>query len=466
MNKRSSFLLKNVGLLTIGNFASKILVFFLVPLYTSVLSTEEYGIYDLVVSTVSMAYPILTVNIVDAVMRFCMDKSYSRDDVITIGFRYVLRSCLVAGIIAVITGWMDVAFPVRHLERYVFFYYLFYVLNQFCIQLAKGMERVREMAVSGVLGTVVALTGNILFLTVFRWGLSGFFTANVLAQAIPAVYLISKLRIWTYVNPKYYNKGVQKEMLVYCLPLIFTVLGWWINSAGDKYVVTFMCGLAANGIISVAYKIPSIINIFQSIFTQAWQISAIKEYGEKDTAAFYGNTFNIINTMICAVCAWLIFLSKPLAGFLYAKDFYQAWQYVPFLLISSVINWASGFLGPILSAKKDSRSMAMSAVYGTVVNIVLNIVLVHIMGIQGATIATAISSYMIYAARRRAVMHDILMEDAWLVPVIWGLLCVQALVEIYTPFWYLEIALMAVMLAISRGNIVQIFRIMIGYMKY
>ena len=113
-------------------------------------------------------------------------------------------------------------------------------------------------------------------------------------------------------------------MLAYCVPLIVTMLGWWINSAADKYVVVFLCGMAANGILSVAYKIPSIINILQSIFMQAWQISAIKEYGETDTAQFYGSTFNVINTLMCAACAWLILLSKPLASFLYAKDFYQA----------------------------------------------------------------------------------------------------------------------------------------------
>lgn len=71
---KSSYLIKNMGILTISNFSSKILVFLLVPLYTSVLSTKEYGTYDLAVSTATLLYPILTLNIVDAVMRFLMDK--------------------------------------------------------------------------------------------------------------------------------------------------------------------------------------------------------------------------------------------------------------------------------------------------------------------------------------------------------------------------------------------------------
>ena len=83
-------------------------------------------------------------------------------------------------------------------------------------------------------------------------------------------------------------------MLKYSIPLIATVIGWWINSTADKYVVVFMLGTAANGLLSVSYKIPQILNTFQGIFTQAWQISAIKEYGEDDTSTFYGKTFSKI----------------------------------------------------------------------------------------------------------------------------------------------------------------------------
>lgn len=45
MNKTYKSLVKNMGYLTISNFASKILVFLLVPLYTSVLSTG--GIWNI-----------------------------------------------------------------------------------------------------------------------------------------------------------------------------------------------------------------------------------------------------------------------------------------------------------------------------------------------------------------------------------------------------------------------------------
>ena len=81
MDNRYKYLIKNTGILTISSFSTKILTFLMVPLYTSVLTTEEYGTYDLAVSTVSLLIPILSVNIVDGVMRYSMDSRYDRADI-------------------------------------------------------------------------------------------------------------------------------------------------------------------------------------------------------------------------------------------------------------------------------------------------------------------------------------------------------------------------------------------------
>lgn len=73
MNKYK-YLFKNIGLLTLSSFATKLLSFFLVPLYTNILTTTEYGTYDLFNTTVGVLLPILTLNVQDAVMRFAMDR--------------------------------------------------------------------------------------------------------------------------------------------------------------------------------------------------------------------------------------------------------------------------------------------------------------------------------------------------------------------------------------------------------
>lgn len=453
MEEKSKPLLKNLVILTISNFASKILVFLLVPLYTNILSTTEYGIYDLVISTISLSGPILSLNIVDAVMRFMMDKNYDKNEVATIGIKYISYSLVTVALFLVVLNYLDIWQEIRGLEFYIFLYYLFYILNQYLIQLAKGLEKIVYMGIAGVIGTITMIATNVLFLLVFKWGLTGFFIANILSQSIPVLYFFIKLKYWTLISSFKTDKKIAREMLVYCIPLIASVAGWWVNSGSDKYVVTFFCGVATNGVLSTAYKIPSILNTLQGIFIQAWQISAIKEYGEDDAATFYGNTFSVVNMLMCAACSWLVILTRPLAHLLYSKDFYVAWKFVPFLLISSVLNCASGFMGPVLSAKKDSKSMAISAVYGAVVNLVLNIVFVYLIGAQGIAIATVIASFIIYQVRKNTVGNGINIEKYRIIIITWIFLCLQAVVEVYTSLWGIEIIIMVVMMIINLEQI-------------
>jgi len=459
MESRSKYLIKNVGILTISNFASKILVFLLVPLYTSILSTEDVGVFDLIVSTVSLLVPIFTVNIVDAVMRFSMDNTKSKEEVAVIGIRFVFYSVIAATLCVLIINRIGIFKQIEGLEILIVIYFISYVLNNFMIQFSKGLERIGDMGIAGVIGTIAVIGTNILFLIVLRLGLRGFFIANILGQAIPALYLIIRVKLWNYIKILKVNKTLQKEMLLYCSPLIATTIGWWVNNASDKYVVTLMCGIGANGILSVSYKIPQVINTLHGIFTQAWQISAIKEYNSDDSSVFYGRSFSILNVLLAAACSWLIILSKPLAHILYQKDFYVAWQYVPFLLISCVLNSASGFCGSILSAKKDSKSMALSAVYGSVANIIMNIGLIYLIGMQGATIATAISSFIIYSLRKHAVSNSIKVDKYYIILSTWLLLCVQSIIEIYFSLWWAEIILMIIMFIMNWSSIKMLLQV-------
>lgn len=437
-NKKLGYLLKNVGILTISNFASKIMIFLLIPLYTSILTTEEYGIYDLVYSMIQLLFPLLTLNITEAVMRFSMEKSRKIENVASIGLRYLGCSILPVGLFLIISHVGNMINGIYGYEELIFFCFVSYFFNQFFIQLAKGLERVGDMAIAGIVAAVVLITCNIIFLLWFQWGLVGFFAANTLSQGASAIYIGIRIRIWKYLHGIKIDKGLRGEMLCYCLPLIFTTLGWWVNNTLDKYAVTLLCGASANGILSVSYKIPSILNVFQTIFIQAWQISAIKEFGEKGTKEFYGKMFVYINIIMCFGSAVLILFCRPIAGVLYARDFYAAWQYVPFLLIASMLNSASGFIGPILSAAKDSKNMARSAVEGSIVNLILNIVLIYVMGIQGAAIATAISSYVIFAVRKKAAGDLMYIQGHWRIYINWFLLIAMAVLEINAASYTVE----------------------------
>ena len=74
MNVKYTILLKDTFIFALGSFGSKIILFFMVPLYTNYMTTEEYGIADLVFTVAQFLTPIMSIVIHDAVIRYGLSK--------------------------------------------------------------------------------------------------------------------------------------------------------------------------------------------------------------------------------------------------------------------------------------------------------------------------------------------------------------------------------------------------------
>lgn len=122
------------------------------------------------------------------------------------------------------------------------------------IQTAKGLEKVKEIGIAGVIGTVVTICSNLLFLLVIPLGITGFYLSYILGMFIPALYIAlytPLIRKFTYIP----DGRLAKDMIIYSAPLIFTAVGWWVITLSGRYFVTSMCGMGENGIYSVSSKI-------------------------------------------------------------------------------------------------------------------------------------------------------------------------------------------------------------------
>lgn len=456
MSGKYSELFKNAGVLTIANFSSKILVFLLVPLYTSVLSTEDYGTTDLIFATVQLVVPIFTLNIADSVLRFSLEENRDKNGVITIALKYTVMSLIpMTALLAIMT--LLTAYDTTKIHWFLIaLYYFSYALNQVFPTYAKGIDKVKDTAISGVIGTLATIISCILLLLVFKKGINGFFVSNILGQLLPVLYLLFRMNVSRSVKDyRSRDRDLERRMLMYSMPLIMTNIGWWINNTSDRYIITYFYDVSLNGLLSVAYKIPSILSIISGLFIQAWQISAMKEYEKKGSKEFYETVFVYLNLSLYFVTFGLILLTKPLAHIAFQKDFYNAWVFVPFLLMSSMFTANAGFLSPIITSSYNTKDVALSTVYGAIVNVILNISLLKIMGPQGVAVATAISGFVIFLYRYY-VLRGLIPKKVFLkMAILWALLAFQCVIELISV-WYIEIILALVVVIIFRGEIARV----------
>ena len=457
MNERYRELARNTFLLTISNFSSKVLIFLLVPIYTRALSTEEYGFYDLIYTSIQLLFPLLTVGITEGMMRFLINDDYRKEDVISIGQKCTVIGCAPFLLLLIINSVLHISGEIAKYSPYIMGYYFFFAIHSSQGQMLKGLNKVHIMAISGILGTATLVSTNLLLLLAFKLGLTGFYIANILGHAIPSLYIFFRVKQWKYLK-KVENNLLQKKMILYSLPLVVNTIGWWANNASDRYVVSALCGVDVNGLISVAYKIPSIVSVLGGIFLQAWQISAIKEYEINRCSNLFKDLFVHLNALICVLSGVLIAGSKVIAKLMFANEFYSAWVFIPLLVISAMLNQAAGFVGPILNANMNSRAMAKSAFYGIVANISLNIILTLVLGPQGITIATVIGSFVIFFSREQATNGEIRSKYYSTIMFSWILLLIEAIVMIYRQSYLISIIILLVVLFLYRKSLYTIFK--------
>lgn len=453
MNSKYKYLIKSTGVLTISSFSTKLISFFLVPLYTAILTTEDYGIISLISTTISLLIPFLTLNILDAVVVFSI-RNKNFEAVIRIVLRYLAASFPGMGIILILNNAFNI-FALNNLELYIFILFAATISNEFFNEFAKATEHINDIAFAGFISSLVVIIFNILFVLYLKLGIKGYLSANILGIGSSVLYLIIRLKIWNYFSVAFDSK-MNKEMIRYAFPLIATTIGWIINSAGDKYVSAYFLGAGVTGLISVAYKLPSIISIFNGIFSRSWQVSAVKEYQDTENNFFYANVFVYLNFFLVFIGSCLIAGDKILARFLFLKDFFNAWNLVPFLIISSILEFVAGFMGPILAARLDNKTLAKSTIYSSILNIGLNIILCLLMGAIGLTIATMLSSLFIYVYRRRVIGkliagYDIIIYTSWIC------LIFQAVMRIYSSVEILSWLPMVAILFLYKNQIRYVF---------
>lgn len=397
-------LAKNTGVLAIGSFSSKILIFLLVPLYTAVLTPGEFGAYEIIYNSCGLLIPMLTLNVSDAMLRFPLEKNADIPRIARIGLGLTLLSGVV-----VLLGQVLPGAPWNSLQgsQYIALLYLSNALYQLLVLLARGTERFKDIAIAGVMSAFTMTVLNILMLLVVRLGLDGFFLANSIGMLLPALYLVCRLRAFIFAPAESSGGGLVLRMVRYSIPLAMTVIGWWFINVSDRYIVLFLDGVEANGLYSIAYKIPAILSTVAGIFIQAWQVSAIKEFDRHDSDGFLSGIFDATEMCLVLLCSLLIPLSPLLAFFLFSGDFFEAWIYVPFLLVYVIFNTMGGMWGPFFSAGYDTAPMAVSTAMGGLVNVALGIPLVMLIGVQGAAVSSLAAGLVNWAWRGIKVKRHI-----------------------------------------------------------
>jgi len=392
-------LLTNTFVLGIGVFASKFLVFLMMPFYTGILSPEEYGTADLISQTANLLIPLACIGIVDGIFRFAMDSEGDKRAVLSSGLFILTVSSVIFALAAPLIGLVE------YFSNYVWLIAAYVIsanIHSVCAQYMRACGKTKVFAVQGIINTALVIVLNILFLVTFDMGIIGYVLSVVIADALVSLILIFPYRLYKEIKLYLVDRRLIKALIKYSVPMIPATIFWWITSVSDRYMVSYFSGDAVNGLYTAAYKIPTLLALLSTVFMEAWQYSAVVEGNDDEReqkAHFFSEVFKHYQALMFAACSVIIALSQVFIILLCADSYFEAWTFIPVLTLSSVFSGFTAFLGSVYLLKKKSVLTFVTAMTGAVVNIILNFALIPIIGAQGAAIATLASYFAVFVIR-------------------------------------------------------------------
>lgn len=384
---RNKELVKNTAIISIGKICTQFLSFLLLPLYTALLTTREYGAIDLVTTYQQLLGYIAFFQIEQAVFRFLLDIRKEKQKQ-----KRMITSVLVFAIVQafVLCVALFAVSRMIHIDyvKELYLYCIAVVFSGLMLQISRGLGNNVLYSVGSFITASCTILFNILFLVIFRIGARGMLYSFILGNTICIFVLFLKEKIYRYIDMKCFSFDAVRDCLKYSVPLVPNALSWWIMGASDRTIVSYVMGITANGVLSVSHKFSSAYITLYTVFNLSWTESAALHFNDADREAFFNSVITRVYKLFFAaglgITAVMPFLFPILINSNYADAYYQ----IPIYMTAAFFNVVQGSYSVIYIALKKSKELAKTTMVSAFINIIVNVLFIQRIGLYAASISS------------------------------------------------------------------------------
>jgi O-antigen/teichoic acid export membrane protein len=379
---------------TVGGALAPSLSFLLLPLYTRVLTLEDYGVLNVVAPVYSLLSIFLTLGLEGALMRFYFD--YDKDPgrlrtyigniaLLVLGNGLVIALLLTAGGPAL----FRLILPNTPFNPYL----LLTVWNaaiSITQILPKALFRAQQKAAAFVAFSLADFLLTtfliILFVAVLRQGVLGNLRAQILGalvMAVPALWVVARS---SRLRP---SRADMTRSLAFSLPLLPHLVGNWVLNVSDRLILDSLVSKGQVGLYGLGYQFGLVMsNVVALGLNNAWVPFFYEHAGDRDNDAMIGRfiTYQVLGMTVFALALGL--LSREIIQIMASERYWPAYQVVPFVMLGYYCRFL--YLFPVNGIYYVKRTMVIpiATVAAGALNVGLNFWLVPRFGIQAAALDT------------------------------------------------------------------------------
>lgn len=373
----------------------------LLPIVARRLSSEEYGIYSLVLSATNLLHLLFEMGLVTALIKFHAE---SPDE----SSRRRLRSLLFLGMPAID---LLIALPVvlfrDSLSHFIFgspdqgkyvaiAVAIAFFAAQFQLYLGhiRADNRSRDYAIlMGVRG-VLSLSTTFLFVFALDWGLPGFLLGNLAGPFLVSAAMAPRMLFAQGIDFTGWRAKL-RGILVFGAPLVPSSLGFWALSNLDVYLLRVMSGLGTVGTYNFASELCLPIALLMGAITLAWPSFAFAKAREEGGPAEIARVFRHLFVALVGGSLAVALFRRELLMLLGSATFNDSLPLIPWLALSTCLYGASLAFATGLQVTGATRKLPLLIIAAIVVNGLLNLLLIPRFSGQGSAFATCLTNALL-----------------------------------------------------------------------
>ena len=399
----SKVIYKNSLLYSIGNLLLKAFSFFLIPLYTTFLTTDDYGITNLVTGFTGIVSCIITLSFQYAVIRFYADVNGDKQKISRL-FGTVISFIICYGTFVCLLLFLTQSIWSPLLFKGIPFVpiALMAVLNSLVVGLytvyqdiLKGMQDAKRSVNLSFVFFFLLLNFNILTVVFFGLGALGMVLASLIVHSLMTIFMMYDL-IHRQLFIFCIDKKLIKVLFIYSLPLVPHTMAFKLSQYATKLIINSKLSLSTLGLYGLSSQFGNISDIIQNSFQNAfqpWMFGILNEKKESAPAHIRSVTYSILWGMGVLYLLIGLFCQEAII-LMSSPSYHSAWRYVPPIISTVAIKSPLYFYCNYLYYYKDkTKYIFSSTLLGCIINVIFTFIMVPLFGIYGSIGADVIALF-------------------------------------------------------------------------
>ncbi len=380
-----------------GNVFTKLISFILLPLYTSQIDPEIYGIYGVNMTIVQLVVPVVYLTIWNAVFRYAADTDteQGRYEVISMGLLVMwVSSFICAGILLIINCFWSL-----HNPYLVCIYAVANGFQYFYGYVARSMKDNKTFIISGCVNSTVNLMLNWIGIVYLHHGIETLYYSYIIGTLMQVLIIELKYKVIFHFKKNYVKKKRLFTLFKFGGPLAINSVMQWLLTGLTQVMIAHMLGTYYNGLFSVTIKFATLISLIVSIFEYAWLELAYDLAKGSNSASNYRRVLNMLFGVLMFGSAVLMLAIKVVFPWFIAEAYNECLEIIPHIVVYASANAFASFAASIYMSYKDVNTLLISSLVAGITNFVLLELLTPQFGFQGAVLSLVAASVIMMLIR-------------------------------------------------------------------